>query len=914
MTENLINDLYLQPEEEIIKNAKDIAEASKSAEKYVFRIIYEASEKSLVLSEMKRMDCEILNQSDSKSCVIVKISMTQLAAIKTLNCIERVEVVDDEATAGNVEILVLKNTAKNDIMNVEAEATEQVLFSANGGVSTMSYSGSSYSNFDTPNTMQTAYYLPLSSWVNGCICCPGTEVWYRFTANVSNASEYIIYSSGSLDVVAYLYDSNGNYITKGDDEAGFPNFSITRQLTYGATYYVKVKAYGSNTGNYNIRVGYTTQSSSGGSSGNSNSDYSNDQSSAIQLTLNSWRSDEICCPGADMWYKFTPSTTAYYTIYSSGSLDTFGYLYDSNENYIDDDDDNGAGLNFKMVQPLTANQTYYIKVKACGINTGYFSVVVSDTVFVESVTINEEHVTLNKGETVPLSAAITPSYATNQTLRWESSDTSVVTVESLNSTTCKITAVNRGTACVCAFSQDGSNKSSCCEVIVNVPVESVVMDTTTRILHVGQGGRFKATALPENANNRNLRWTSSKQEVASVNSVTGYVTANAVGETNIIATAQDGSGKYGVCVLTVEPPIAVQGIDICCDTYTMNVGDTTYLSYDIYPSNAANQKVTWYSTNPSVASGDAITGEMTANSVGDTMIIVTTDDGSFADRCRLSVKEFVTIKKDGNYSNVMFNDGKVWKCNLYIYDNVLESNQPIDNQRAIHNDSIDFSEKQLGFLFRIDPNGVIYYVKNKMLGDNTSPTDYLIYRDNIFKNIYGRMPQYFIYENSQLYYCTGVNYNNRYSVYSEAELIFGILPRWSLQDVVEILLGAALSIISIYVPSLGVAMLTYDIVTAFFFTGAIEDATNSVANEFISDSIKTEYGVKMARRFGWAITVVNLIPSLLESALPPDIDNEQIAVYENAYQDKSYIIKISDDVQTVDLNDFIEHYKSLIAQ
>ena len=40
--------------------------------------------------------------------------MTQLAAIKTLNCIERVEVVNDEATVGNVETLVLKNTAKND--------------------------------------------------------------------------------------------------------------------------------------------------------------------------------------------------------------------------------------------------------------------------------------------------------------------------------------------------------------------------------------------------------------------------------------------------------------------------------------------------------------------------------------------------------------------------------------------------------------------------------------------------------------------------------------------------------------------------------------------------------------------------------------------------------------------------------
>ncbi len=194
-----------------------------------------------------------------------------------------------------------------------------------------------------------------------------------------------------------------------------------------------------------------------------------------------------------------------------------------------------------------------------------------------------------------------------------------------------------GSASVCAFAQDGSGKSSCCEVIVNVPVESVMMDSTTRILHVGEGDKFKATALPENANNRNLRWTSSKPEVASVNSVTGYVTANAVGETNIIATAQDGSDKYGVCVLTVEPPIAVQGIDICCESYTMDVGETTYLSYDIYPSDATNKSVTWCSTNPNVAEVNASTGRITAKKVGTTTITATTGDGCFVDSCELWV-------------------------------------------------------------------------------------------------------------------------------------------------------------------------------------------------------------------------------------------------------------------------------------
>ena len=410
-----------------------------------------------------------------------------------------------------------------------------------------------------------------------------------------------------------------------------------------------------------------------------------------------------------------------------------------------------------------------------------------------------------------------------------------------------------------------------------------------------------------------VKWYSLDSSIAGVNETTGYIYGVNTGTTRVYAEANDCSGKTDYITVTVIAPISVTGISLCPTTKTMNVGDTDYLYTTIYPLDATNKTVTWHSSNPSVASVDATTGAITANGVGDTIITVTTDDGSFIDRCHLNVNELVIIEKDGNYSIVKFFDGKVWKCNLYEYDNVLELNLPVDNQRAIHNASIDFSKRQLGLLFRIDPNGVIYYVKNKILGDNTTPTDDLIYLDNIFKEIYGRMPQYFNYENSQVYYCTDVNYNNRYSVYSEAELIFGILPRWTWQNVLETLLGAALSIISIYVPAIGAAVLTCDIVTAFFFTDAASGAVNAVANEFISNVIEPDYNAKLDRRFGWAISVVNLIPSLLESALPPEIDEEQIAVYENAYQDKSYIIKISDNNQIIDLNEFIDRYKSLIS-
>jgi len=409
-----------------------------------------------------------------------------------------------------------------------------------------------------------------------------------------------------------------------------------------------------------------------------------------------------------------------------------------------------------------------------------------------------------------------------------------------------------------------------------------------------------------------VEWYSNSPTIASVNKTTGYIYGVSTGTTRIYAEATDGSGKKDYITVTVIPPVSVTGVSVYPTSLTMNVGDTDYICETVCPSNATNQTVTWSSSDESVATVNTYTGKVTAKKAGTTTITACTVDGGFRACCTVMVKEMVIIVKDADYSNVVFNDGKIWKCNSFYCTPESELKFPVDKQRAIHNNSIDFTVKQLGFLFRIDPDGVIYYVKNKRLEGDASSTDLLIYKDDIFKEIYGRQPQYFTYEDSQVYYWTGINRDNRYGVYSEAELIFGMHLMWTWQNVIETLLGAVVSIISIYVPAISVASLTLDLVTAFFFTDAFCGAVNAAANEYISECIDTKYGEKAVKRFGWATTIVDLIPSLVEGALPPDIDEGQISIFENAYKNESYLIKVSDSNQTVDLSEFIEHYKSLI--
>ena len=532
----------------------------------------------------------------------------------------------------------------------------------------------------------------------------------------------------------------------------------------------------------------------------------NDMSTAINLSLNSWHSGEICCPGQEVWYKFTPTATTYYTFYTVGVLDTTGYLYDADGSQIDTDANNGTGTNFKIVAYLTAGETYYLKTTAFDNSTGSFSIAVTNTVFVDYISIDQSYVSLNKGETEALTVTVSPSYATNKNLYWTSSNTSVATV----SQTGVVTATGAGTACICAHSQDGSNKSSCCEVSVDVPVESVTINISSLMLHVGECDDLNVEVCPTDAVNQLIRWSSSNASVVWVNEATGWVEARGVGTATIYATAQDGTGKRGTCIVTVEPPIAVQGIDICCDNYTMNVGETTYLSYDIYPSDATNQSVTWCSTNPSVATVDATTGRITAISAGTTTITVTTDDGSFVANCTVRVViERVTIQKDGPFNKVIFeSSGKVWKCvncdTLYdeeYNEGSVEGRRTKYNFFTFYNEEDEtfndttpreYTDDELKLLYAIDPYGVADYVKRYATaefynGDMLKSS--IAYKDRIFRLLFRRDPEYFtrnlLGKWNRIIEPIDPDNVNWSTIISESDLLFGMHSIYDLTTLLE---------------------------------------------------------------------------------------------------------------------------------
>lgn len=112
----------------------------------------------------------------------------------------------------------------------------------------------------------------------------------------------------------------------------------------------------------------------------------NKPANANYIEGNTWSVANINIPaGSAVWYKYTPTTTGYRTVYTSGSQDTIGYLMQdqgpasSNGTgslgimymyQLAQDDDSGSGTNFSIRHYFEKGKTYYILVR-------YFSPTVS---------------------------------------------------------------------------------------------------------------------------------------------------------------------------------------------------------------------------------------------------------------------------------------------------------------------------------------------------------------------------------------------------------------------------------------------------------------------------------------------------------------------------------------------------------
>ena len=172
-------------------------------------------------------------------------------------------------------------------------------------------------------------------------------------------------------------------------------------------------------------------------------------------------------------------------------------------------------------------------------------------VHVQAVELSSASLSLLPGEKATLTATVTPADATDMKIAWASSNDGVATVSSSG----EVTAVSPGN-CIISATCDG--KSASCEVTVirpAIPVESVSLDKTEANLLVGESLMLNAVVLPDDATDKEITWTSSSTDVATVEN--GKVTALSPGETTVTATA---GGISATCSVSVRAPFTYGGM------------------------------------------------------------------------------------------------------------------------------------------------------------------------------------------------------------------------------------------------------------------------------------------------------------------------------------------------------------------
>ena len=268
-------------------------------------------------------------------------------------------------------------------------------------------------------------------------------------------------------------------------------------------------------------------------------------------------------------------------------------------------------------------------------------------IMVSSVTLDKTKATINVGDQLQLTGTVLPSNATDKSLSWYTTNTSVATVDG----TGLVTAKKKGSCNINVWANDGSKKYATCEITVeNVMVSSLTLNESALALAPGKKFQLTATVSPSNATNQEIQWSTSKSSVATVTS-TGLVTAKGDGTCTITAKAKDGSGKTATCTVTVES-IKVNAITLNYSSENIKVGSTLKLTAKVSPSNATNKTLLWSTSDSIVAIVDNV-GNVTGLKSGSCVITAAATDGTgVSANCLINVAGY-PVKGDANGDGIV---------------------------------------------------------------------------------------------------------------------------------------------------------------------------------------------------------------------------------------------------------------------
>lgn len=283
-----------------------------------------------------------------------------------------------------------------------------------------------------------------------------------------------------------------------------------------------------------------------------------------------------------------------------------------------------------------------ITVKCGDIENGFSLNVISDEVAVTDIEIGYYDSEMKIGKTQTLLTTVLPTSATNQTVTYSSSDTSIATILS----TGEIKAIAKGAVTITASA--GSivkNIKITVKEEAKVKAEQIDLGDYQDTMVIGEKQLLSVIVLPTDTTDQALSYKSGNEEVATVNEL-GRITAIAAGETKITISC---GGIFNSFSLTIKKTNDIEVTDIEIGNYEeeMTVDKTQTISATVKPSNATDATITYSSNNTEIATVLS-SGEVKAIAKGN--VIITVKAGEITKEIPIAVKVATTkIELNNNY-------------------------------------------------------------------------------------------------------------------------------------------------------------------------------------------------------------------------------------------------------------------------
>ncbi len=294
-----------------------------------------------------------------------------------------------------------------------------------------------------------------------------------------------------------------------------------------------------------------------------------------------------------------------------------------------------------------------------------------------------------RGTSAGLSFTVEPKDASDRHVDLTSSDESIVKV---NGTTIQGLAV--GECDLTVSSRLNPEVSVSWHVLVAEKVTGIKISAPAKSLGAGTTLQLTASVLPENATFRQVIWSSSNEQTASVDE-NGLVTGLARGSAGIRAQAVDGTGKAASFSLNITQ--LPEEVTLSESATTVAVGCRKTLKAAVLPSSTNNKKVTWSSSDESICTVNNM-GTLTPVKAGSCTVTCTTQDNPGVQAvCAVTVTQPIT--------KIIFDAKKV---PVKVGD-VLQLNWTVE-PADVTDPSLVFTSNNRN-VATVDENGVVHPIK-----------------------------------------------------------------------------------------------------------------------------------------------------------------------------------------------------------